>query len=196
MNIELIGNPSYGAWNTITDGLSENSIVYSLGVGDDVSWDLELIRKFGCKVFAFDPTPYAIEWISKQQLPDAFRFFPVGISDHDGTSAFFTKKNVPTNKNLSTLIFDGDAIELPVKRLATVMKELGHGRIDILKMDIEGSEYAVIRDMRNIVIRQLLVEMHNPTSKRLHYPIARLRLWMRGFREFAKHQEDHSFIHV
>jgi hypothetical protein len=48
------------------------------------------------------------------------------------------------------------------------MKSLGHDHIDILKMDIEGSEYAVLREALNptdptfppVNIGQLLVEVH------------------------------------
>ncbi len=35
---------------------------------------------------------------------------------------------------------------LPVKTLKTIMKELGHDRVDLLKVDVEGSEYAFLED--------------------------------------------------
>jgi len=43
------------------------------------------------------------------------------------------------------------------------MNELGHSHIDILKMDIEGSEYAALEDMliSGIFPAQLLVEFHH-----------------------------------
>jgi hypothetical protein len=51
------------------------------------------------------------------------------------------------------------------------MKQLGHGRIDLLKMDIEGAEYGVIEDIikSRIPIAQILVEFHHqylPNGKR------------------------------
>jgi predicted N-acetyltransferase YhbS len=44
-----------------------------------------------------------------------------------------------------------------------VMRELGHPRIDCLKMDIKGSEYDVIRDIvrSGIPIGQVAVEFHH-----------------------------------
>ena len=53
--------------------------------------------------------------------------------------------------------------ELPVKRVQTFLSELKHSRIDLLKMDIEGAEYAVIDDLIacGIVVKQLLVEFHH-----------------------------------
>jgi FkbM family methyltransferase len=53
--------------------------------------------------------------------------------------------------------------KLPVHRLATVLEKLGHDRIDILKMDIEGAEYEVIEDILNspLPISQILIEFHH-----------------------------------
>lgn len=33
----------------------------------------------------------------------------------------------------------------PCRSLGSVMRELGHERVDVLKMDIEGAEYGVVR---------------------------------------------------
>src|SRR5207248_3092074 len=59
---------------------------------------------------------------------------------------------------------DGEAgFRAPVCRLSTAMRELEHTRIDLLKMDVEGAEYAVLQDMLagGIRPRQLLVEFHH-----------------------------------
>ena len=49
----------------------------------------------------------------------------------------------------------------PVRRLPTLMQELGHDRLDLLKLDIEGGEYAVLDDVLAVGPRQLLVEFHH-----------------------------------
>ena len=43
------------------------------------------------------------------------------------------------------------------------MKTLGHEKIDVLKMDIEGAEYDVLSDFLacDASVRQLLVEFHH-----------------------------------
>ena len=43
------------------------------------------------------------------------------------------------------------------------MNQFGHSHIDILKMDIEGSEYKVISNIlsEKIPVRQILVEVHH-----------------------------------
>jgi hypothetical protein len=54
-------------------------------------------------------------------------------------------------------------VGLPVKTVTTAMRELGHSRIDLLKLDIEGAEYPVLRDIirSQLDIQQLLVEFHH-----------------------------------
>ena len=77
---------------------------------------------------------------------------------------------------------------LPVKRLPSIAQDLGDPHIALLKMDIEGSEYEVIRDMPSHQVRpsQILVEFHHrfssfrasdtreaiSTLRSLHYEIA------------------------
>jgi FkbM family methyltransferase len=160
MKLETIGETSYGQWCTDTSGLDKDSIVYSFGVGDDASWDLELIRRFGCKVYAFDPDPKSVAWVRDQHMPDEFVFIPVGLSGRDGEEKFYDPYN-DKNVNVSILKKDKTFSYLPVKRLATFMQELGHDHIDLLKINIEGAEYKVIKDICRVDARQLLMDVHN-----------------------------------
>src|SRR6202008_4156450 len=53
----------YGSQTVCDSVLKPGAIVYSFGVGEDASFDLELIRQFDCEVYAFDPTPRSIAWV-------------------------------------------------------------------------------------------------------------------------------------
>jgi FkbM family methyltransferase len=151
-------------WTISPLNLSEQSVVYSLGVGEDISFDLELIERFAVTVHAFDPTPRSLAWITNQTLPAKFRFQPLGVADYDGTAKFsppldrehVSHTMVETKTSLP-------AVEAPVQRLSTIMKSRGHDRIDLLKMDIEGAEYAVLEDLlaSHLCVHQLLVEFHH-----------------------------------
>lgn len=57
----------------------------------------------------------------------------------------------------------GEGISLKVKKLSTIMKELNHNIVDVLKMDIEGGEYKVIDDFikEGIKPKVLLIEFHH-----------------------------------
>ena len=53
-----------GGWWFHPDALGEDSIAWSLGIGEDVDFDLALIRRFHLRVDAFDPTPSTVEWLA------------------------------------------------------------------------------------------------------------------------------------
>jgi FkbM family methyltransferase len=155
-----------GDWSLWTEPLSEHSIVYSFGVGDNVAWDCSMIERFGCTVHAFDPTPASIAWVQSHTLPPQFVFHDIGLANFDGELPFY-----PPRKAGSTHFsqerrggwFDSQQPVMgQVQRLATIMQSLGHTRIDVLKLDIEGSEFEAIPDIlaSGIEVRQLLVEIH------------------------------------
>lgn len=154
----------YGGWTFNPTVLGAESVVYSAGIGDDISFDLGLIARFGVTVHAFDPTPKSIEWLRSQTLPANLVVHDYGIAPRDGELIFYRPEN-PAHMSLSVVerATATATISLPVRELAGIMRELGHSSIDLLKIDIEGSEYAVLEDLvqRAIPIRQLLVEFHH-----------------------------------
>jgi FkbM family methyltransferase len=195
--LQLLGSAEC-AWTFETDGLDKNSIVYSFGVADDATWDVAMIEKFGCEVHAFDMTPDSITWVSEQTLPPQFHFHPHGIADFDGMQTFhLLKKPNWARAAASTSIFPKtEGTKLPVKRLATIMKELGHQHIDVLKMDIEGDEYDVLRDIGDIPIRQVLVELHIKNKSQLLLSwLARARMFLRGYK-LVKLRDGHDFTFI
>jgi len=151
-------------WCVCPAELSAASVVYSFGVGEDISFDLALIDRFGLRVEAFDPTPRSIEWLQNQTLPAEFVFHAYGVAEFDGNCAFVPPAN-PAHVSHSIVARPASrpAIEVPVHRLGTILKMLGHEQIDLLKMDIEGAEYGVLADMLacGIPVKQLLVEFHH-----------------------------------
>ncbi len=156
---------AYGGDYVCPTGLTSSSVVYSFGVGEDISLDLSLIETFGLQVFAFDPTPRSVEWIGAQSLPPQFHFAAYGIADYDGTAEFFPPDNPD---HVSHTIFERPStadrsITVPVRRLSTLMAELGHTAIDLIKLDIEGAEYGVISDLLSarILPAQVVVEFHH-----------------------------------
>jgi len=158
------GSP-YGGFYVDPTLLDEQSVVYSFGIGEDISFDLDIIRNHGCRVFGFDPTPKSIAWLHGQNTPDGFHFRPFGLGARTETAKFHLPKN---SAHVSGSVFghegvkDSASIEVPLKSFRDILAETGHRRIDLLKMDIEGSEYPVIEDVlrAGVPIRQLLVETH------------------------------------
>ena len=140
-----IGN-QYGGFYVHTDALHAQSIVYSIGIGEDISFDQELIKTIGCPVFGYDPTPKSIAWVTKNMNDRQFKFFDFGIAKVSGKQSFY----LPENKNFvsgSIKPIKGvdkqNKVALQFKTLKAAMELNNHTQIDLLKMDIEGAEYGV-----------------------------------------------------
>ena len=50
----------HGGWWFHPDVLDERSVVYSLGVGEDLDFDLALVGHFGCELHAFDRREFPV----------------------------------------------------------------------------------------------------------------------------------------
>lgn len=157
----IVGS-EYGGWGINLQCLKSTSIIYSAGIGTDTSFDQALIRSLGAKVFAFDPTEHSCRWLSKQSLSEKFYHSAVGLADFDGHAVFELPPSGHVSFQYRSQSDTADGVKLPVKRLSTIMGELDHDYIDLLKMDVEGAEYGIIADMlaSQLNVRQLLVEFH------------------------------------
>lgn len=162
---ELLGTV-YGGWMIAPEMLGPKSVVCSFGVGNDISFDLALIERFGLTVHGFDPSPEAIQFIRTEQPPPRYIFHPFGLSDRDGEVAF-RKPRSGAMYSLAGGDREGDTLViLPVRSLPSIMSEPGLRRIDLLKMDIEGAEYALIDTLieSRDSIRQMQIEFHHRTG--------------------------------
>jgi FkbM family methyltransferase len=191
----------YGGWSVCPESIRSNSIVYSFGIGEDISFDLSLIEHFDVTVHAFDPTPRSISWVKSQQLPSQFKLFEYGIADYDGLARFFAPEN-PDHVS-HTLVESNSvrlAVELQVYKLKTIMSLLGHEKVNLLKMDIEGAEFGVVADLlaSGIAVDQMLIEFHHRFKgigpEKTKRAIERLN--RSGYRIFhiSPNGEEYSFV--
>jgi FkbM family methyltransferase len=191
-----------GGYAVCPQDIRQDSIVYSFGIGNDISFDSALIEKFGVKVYAFDPTPKSISWIRSRQIPEGFHFFEFGIAPYDGFAQFNPPRD-PGHVSYTTLKRKSKTlgpVQAKVHRLRTIMDMLGHQSVDILKMDIEGAEYEVIDDLiaSGIRPRQILIEFHhrfkNVGVKRTNRTIAALN--RSGYRIFHVSPKGHEYSFI
>jgi len=186
---------SADGWRYFAGDLGAESIVYSLGVGDLVDFDLELISRFGLTVHAFDPTPFAEEWVGTQDLPANFVFHPWAAAGEDGSLRLY--RRVSTRGKRSAVMWTaddtagdrGDFIEAPAYTIRTMMEKLGHDRVDLLKIDVEGAEYDILDGLApgDHLPAQLLVEFHHrfPGIGKARTAASINRLRSLGYRIFA-----------
>jgi FkbM family methyltransferase len=155
----------YGGWTIAPEYVIPNGVMYSFGVGNDITFDESVIARFQLEVHGFDPSPHIIDWIRNRSQSPKYVFHPYGLGDVDGTLSFFSPAQsggtYSTNSQHENV--NGIEVKLPVKRLETITKELKTDCIQILKMDVEGAEYSLLSSITNcpIPIKQLLIEFHH-----------------------------------
>jgi FkbM family methyltransferase len=179
----------YGGWNLPEDiQLDSTSIVYSAGVGEDISFDILLQSKYNTNIVLIDPTKrsikhfqeikdfYSMELIKfsgdiqtdyiktiSEANPDfsKFTYIQMGLWDKRDTLKFYKPINERyVSHTLIENMYSNNYENVEVDSIKNIMKSLDHITIDILKLDIEGSENIVLNKMLddNIFPRYICVE--------------------------------------
>jgi FkbM family methyltransferase len=175
-DLEKLGT-DYGGWYVPKNiKLDENSIVYSGGVGEDISFDLIISDKFKSKILLIDPTKRAKDhYVSvghyyktknmhvfkgdiqpdyeqkiKNIQPDLgkIEFLDLGLWDFKSELKFFKPDD---EKYVSHTLIDGMFSKkyeiVHVDSIKNIMSSRGDSKIDLLKLDIEGAEIRTINQM-------------------------------------------------
>jgi len=165
---------SYGGWSFLKNVNLKNKYIISAGLGEDASFDVELISKYNCKIISVDPTPRAIEHhreIIKNSGKKNSKPYTSGgkqeITSYDLThinsenfilikKALFDVENQeikfysPQNKNYvshSAIDFsnnDKDYIKVNSITVESILNKFNISDLEILKLDIEGAEIKVL----------------------------------------------------
>ena len=159
-----------GGWAYDVSRISESSVIVSFGLGEDVRFELDMIRDFDCQVFGFDPTPRSVNYVRNAASDPRFRAREVALSDYDGEIVFQRPpKSSSDQVSCSAYASYGDdsaeCIRVPCLTLESALKSSGIEHVDLLKLDIEGAEYCVLTQAIRMGwlsrIPQLLVEFHH-----------------------------------
>lgn len=187
---QAILGTDYGGY-TVPEGLlHQESVCYSVGAGEDISLDVEIANRYNPFIYIFDPTERAAKHFEKvkndaekgiqtrlyknyvyptnRQTFQKIIFEKVGLWTRTDVLKFFVPaKQEHVSHSLVNLQQTQDYVEVPVRSLDEFMQLYGHKELDMLKIDIEGSEFEVIEDIikKKIPIKYICLEYHRLGEK-------------------------------
>lgn len=175
------------------------NIVYSGGVGKDISFELELIERYNSNVFIFDPSPTGISTMKSFKNRLNINYQEIGLSGEDGSLFFFSPINkLEGSYTVSHSAGGNEVYSFNCEKLSNICKRNSHTIIDLLKIDIEGSEYGVIDDIcsSDLIVRQICVEFHHffKDVSRVKTLAAILKLYKKKYRLIHKSGSNYTFI--
>jgi FkbM family methyltransferase len=191
---EFVGT-AYGGWPVPVQLLSRSSVVYSVGAGGDVTFDLGLIERTGCEVHSFDPTPEAARHVAAHAHP-RLTFHNVAIWTHTGELTMHRAAD-PRNMALSAVNLqhtDRSAV-VRCQTIESARAELGHDSLPLIKLTVDGGEYDLLPQLAlaRWDTRVLVVALHHNRPVRAALDlIAALR--NQGFVPVARKGTGYTFV--
>lgn len=191
------------------------SVVYAAWVWGNMTFEEQLAKEHDCDVYVFDPSPQGQQTASKpQNIHERIHFFPWWIAGQDGESVF----DAPNEETGGCYVIsahdeqwwshnshdarDGsNASERFVCRsISSLVRENGHTKIDLLKMDIEWFEYEVLEDVfaHWLDVKQICLEFHDFFD---HIPYAKTARAQKLLRDnwyvcIYRHMKDYTFLRM
>jgi FkbM family methyltransferase len=159
---------AYGGWSMPPGLIEPGWLCYSVGAGDDVSFDLTLIERYGVRVRAFDAVESYVASAARQAGGDPrLSAHHAAIALADGPIRMQTTHDSRSKSVSSANLYDSsDFVELPGRTLQSLMNEFGDRQIDLLKLDVEGAEYDLLEklDLRALGVKIFAVQLHHTGS--------------------------------
>jgi FkbM family methyltransferase len=139
-------------------------------------------------VVAFEPVPAIYANLARNIRLNGFRNvlpFNYGLFDHDDTLPMYTSEDTVIhggfNEGLASVFasdYRKDSVaELQFRVFDAIFPRLGLGRLDIMKIDVEGAELQVLRGARQTLQRyhpRLIIEVNEPAFAAAGYGVGDL----------------------
>jgi FkbM family methyltransferase len=156
---------AYGGWRIPAGAVGEGDICYCIGSGGDVSFDVELIRRYDAVVRAIDPVErYGTAALQAAAGEPRFSFRQAALTTRDGPIRMQTHHQAESASLSAAGLYDTDDwVEVDGRTLDSLMREFGDDHIDLLKVDVEGSEYELVPtlDLDALGVRVFAAQLHH-----------------------------------
>ncbi|MEQ1887276.1 MAG: FkbM family methyltransferase [Bryobacteraceae bacterium] len=153
----ISGSWQSDVWKSISDRLGPTAVFFDVGahIGYDTLRGSVLVGPSG-KVVAFEPNPNTLallrDNVSASQAANVV-IQPFACGDKEGSLTLFDSTSSGNSGASSLALANADqqsagglpSFTVRVRRIDDVVNELGITRLDLMKIDVEGAEYMVLR---------------------------------------------------
>lgn len=182
------------------DEIDWSQVAYVIDAGAHVgSFTLWATQRSPCRVAAIEPNPEVYQLlqqnIARANLSDRVTLSNIALAGAHGTAELRVSLFSP---DANIVLEQGEGRSFPVKTetLQRLIEQLGVGYVDLLKLDIEGGEYAVLQSLPERYLRRvgiLLMECHpRPGAD----PFALCELLRRSGMEVAAYEKQLGLVEV
>jgi FkbM family methyltransferase len=183
-----VGDLGYGGYEVPSSLLDAESTCILAGVGEDLTFDLGIVARFGCRVHALDPVPRAAAFAAEAAAHEPrLVFHPVALWSRDETLTFHApRESGYVSQSATNLHGTATDFRAQARSVRSLMTELGAAQVDLLKVSAEGSEYEIVEHVvaDRVPVRVLCIEYAQPAPLEKVLGSCR-RLEAGGFRPVA-----------
>jgi len=123
--------------------LNEKSVVFDVG-GYEGTWAKAILDKFHCNIYIFEPVAsYYANLVKMYEAEPKVKVYPFAISDKIGADTIYL------SKDSSGMYSKGTPETINCITMQRAMELTKVKQVDLLKLNIEGSEYPVLLNMLN-----------------------------------------------
>ena len=174
LGLEQIGGDA--SWWIVPTLLNADSCVLSGGAGNDISFELTLVERFGCRIALFDPSPTGQATFQKASRStqgglspssstanEKLRYFSVGLAETSQRMTFAAPQDAAEGSFTVANTASTDQVEFECLSPHDALVRAAFTSIDLLKIDIEGFEYGFVHALLKTenYPAQIAVEVHH-----------------------------------
>lgn len=200
----------YGGWWLDTKMMGPRPLLIDCGLGEDISFPTAFLQRFtDARVIGVDPNPRSLVYC-RARCPPGMEILANAFWTTAGETIVFhlprTPDNLPKGADGVSGSLDpsheyvegGERIETQSIDLASLLSRAERTECDVLKLDVEGAEYALLEALVASggirAARQVLVEFHHGVTRHTPDDTRRIvdSLAAAGFR--LVHTESRNYI--
>lgn len=139
--------------------LTKDSVVIDCG-GYKGEWSEKIADRFHSKIYIFEPVDeYYRQIVRKFKNNHTVKVYPFGLGERN-TTLKIARLDDASSMYLQAPLME----EVSLKKAASVFRDLGLGKIDLIKINIEGGEY----DLLEHLIKEKLVKQITNIQVQFH----------------------------